>query len=201
MPVPPWVSHSVMDANPGNLGELSSWAESHALGSDILVAYKHRAHCIFLSWWSRSWSLISEYLHIGIPSSWALRQSVVRLILNIWATSSHVNSELRSSSTCSLFIVNLDLPRFPVHSTRFRELIVDVTELVFTLESITRWYYFARTWSCLRDTKICSFSKVCIASSINTHSSCSIFLNEGHLRCWQHIVGKKHPHATNAEGI
>ena len=29
-------------ANPGNLGELSSWGESQALGSDILVAYKHQ---------------------------------------------------------------------------------------------------------------------------------------------------------------
>ena len=31
MPVPPSFSHSVMDANPGNLGESSSWAETQAL--------------------------------------------------------------------------------------------------------------------------------------------------------------------------
>ena len=34
IPVPPWVSHSVMDSkltNPGNLGESSSWVESQAL--------------------------------------------------------------------------------------------------------------------------------------------------------------------------
>ena len=42
MPAPPWFSHSVMDANPGDLSELSSWTESQALGSDILVAYKHQ---------------------------------------------------------------------------------------------------------------------------------------------------------------
>ena len=48
MPAPPWVSHSVMDANLGNLGELSSWAESQALGSDILVAYKHQ--CTTTDW-------------------------------------------------------------------------------------------------------------------------------------------------------
>ena len=42
MPVPPWVSHSVIDANVGNLGKLLSWAESQALGSDMLVAYKYQ---------------------------------------------------------------------------------------------------------------------------------------------------------------
>ena len=45
MPVPPWVSHSVMDSNltsPGNLGESSSWAESQALevrGRPIYIFY------------------------------------------------------------------------------------------------------------------------------------------------------------------
>ena len=44
MPVPPSFSHSVMDVNPGNLGESSLWAESQALEVRETLSFTFKYH-------------------------------------------------------------------------------------------------------------------------------------------------------------